>query len=484
MKRPFLIHALSAAALVACAPLPPAAQQAAQQSAPQPAQQQVQQPAVLHQPLPADAQTQAPSLLPIEHWRQASGAQVWLVHSPSLPMVDVQIDFDGGARRDPADQAGLATATASMLTKGVRAVAGQAALDEDQLGQAWADLGASFEASASRDRFTLHLRSLTDEQLLPKAVALAARQIGQSAWPEAVWQRERQRWSTALREAQTRPGVIAGQAFDQAVYGAHPYGYQVQPQTLAQIGVRDMQAFYARHVQPCQAKVSVVGRIGREQADRLVHELLAQLPQATVCKALPAVSEVQPLSQASSQRIPFAAEQAQVLIGQPGIRRDDPDFLALLVANHILGGSGFGSRLMEQVREQRGLVYGVSSSFSPGNHAGAFTIGLQTRADQAEAAVQLVHELVAEFVAKGPTEKELADAKANLIGGFALRIDSNAKLLGNVANIAWNDLPLDYLDTWTAKVQALSVADIHRALQKALQPQAMATVIVGLGDRP
>ncbi|WP_238944219.1 M16 family metallopeptidase [Allofranklinella schreckenbergeri] len=423
-----------------------------------------------------------PGLLPIEHWRQPNGAQVWLVRSPSLPMVDVQIDFDGGARRDPANQAGLAAATAAMLTKGVRAQAGQPALDEDGLGQAWADLGASFSASASEDRFTLHLRSLTDAALLPQAAALAARQIGHSAWPQAVWQRERQRWSASLREAQTRPATIAQQAFAHAVYGDHPYGYQTTEQTLARISVGDMQRFYAAHVQPCRAKVSIVGQIEREPASQLVAQLLSGLPQEA-CVALPELPAVAPLTGPSEQRLPFAAQQAQVLIGQPGIRRSDPDFLPLLVANHILGGSGFGSRLMEQVREKRGLTYGVYSSFSPGNHEGAFSIHLQTRADQAQAAADLVLQVVAEFVAQGPTDKELQDAKANLIGGFALRLDSNAKLLGNVANIAWNNLPLDYLDTWTHNVQALTGQDIHRAVQRVLRPDALATVIVG-GSAP
>lgn len=439
------------------------------------AKQQAQQTAQAAQ----QASQQKTALLPIEHWKQPSGAQVWLVHSPSLPMVDVQIDFDAGSRRDPAAQAGLAAATASMLSKGVRAEGAQPALDEDQLGHAWADLGASFDARAGRDRFSLHLRSLTDAKLLPKAVALAARQMGHSAWPQDVWQRERERWSASLREAQTRPAAIARQTFERAVYGDHPYGYQTTPQTLAAMSVRDMQAFYAAHIQPCRAKVSIVGQVDRAQADALVRQLLAGLPAA--CTTLPELAEIAPLQNASVQRIPFAAQQAQVLVGQPGIRRSDPDFLAMLVADHILGGSGFGSRLMEEVREKRGLVYGVSSDFAPGNHAGAFQISLQTRADQAPAALELVQQIVADFVANGPTEKEMRDAKANLIGGFALRLDSNAKLLGNVANIAWNDLPLDYLDNWTAKIDALSAADIHRAIARILKPEAMAVVVVGGG---
>jgi zinc protease len=149
------------------------------------------------------------------------------------------------------------------------------------------------------------------------------------------------------------------------------------------------------------------------------------------------------------------------------------------VGNHILGGGGFTARLTEEVREKRGLTYSVYSYFAPGLHAGAFTIGLQTRPDQAQQALTLVREVLAQFVKEGPTAQELQAAKDNLIGGFALRLDSNKKLLDNVSNIAWNNLPLDYLDTWTAQVQKLSVADVRAAFARAVQPEAMAAVVLG-----
>ena len=179
--------------------------------------------------------------------------------------------------------------------------------------------------------------------------------------------------------------------------------------------------------------------------------------------------------------IPFDSAQAHVLIGQPGYPRADPDYFPLLVGNYILGGGGFVSRLSEQVRQQRGLSYSVYSYFSPGLHAGAFTLGLQTRPDQAAEAVAVSREVVRRFVAEGPTAAELKAAKDFLIGGFALRIDSNGKLLDNLANIAWHGLPLDYLDTWTRHVAQVSAPEIRAAFQRKLQPQRMVTVIVG-GD--
>jgi zinc protease len=168
-----------------------------------------------------------------------------------------------------------------------------------------------------------------------------------------------------------------------------------------------------------------------------------------------------------------------VLIGQPGFKRDDPDFFALTVGNYILGGGGFVSRLTTEVREKRGLAYSVYSYFSPALHAGAFTLGLQTRPDQANQAVQVSRDVVAQFVSEGPTQAELQAAKDNLIGGFALRIDSNAKLLDNASNIAWNNLSLDYLDTWTKQVDKVTLADIKAAFARKLQPQKMVTVVVG-----
>ncbi len=422
------------------------------------------------------------ALLPIEHWTEPNGARVWLVESPAIPMVDVQVDFDAGARRDPAPQAGLAAAVALMSSKGVTAGgADEPALDENDLGEAWADLGASFGAQAGRDSFQYALRSLTEPDLLERAARLAARQIAQPSFPEPVWASERARWSAAIKESYTRPGPVASKAFASAVYGSHPYGQKPDEQTLARIDVADLKAFHQRAVSACGARVSIVGALNRAQAQTLVRRLLSRLPERSGadCAPLAPVPDAQPLQKPVQESIPFAAAQAQVLIGQLGIARRDPDFLALLVGNHILGGGAFTSRLMTEVREKRGLSYSVYSDFSPGLNRGAFVIGLQTRPDQAAQAVQVAHDTLARFVAQGPTEAELRAAKDNLIGGFALRIDSNRKLLANVANIAWNGLPLDYLEHWTDRVQALTVADIRAAFERHLQPDRMVTVVVG-----
>ena len=421
--------------------------------------------------------------IPIQHWSLANGAKVYLVESHAIPMVDVELDFDGGARRDPPGKSGLAAVAASMTSRGIAAGDGPA-LDENQLSEAWADLGGSFGGGAGADRMRFSMRSLTYPDLLPKAVQLAARQLGEPSFPEPIWLRDRERLSASIREANTRPATVAGHAFASAVYGSHPYGAEMTEASLAQISVADMRDYYRAHVEPCRAKVSLVGDVTRPQAEALVNKLLARLPQPPggACEALPAVPDVAPLTQARVEAIPFQSAQAHVLIGQPGYKRDDPDYFPLTVGNYILGGGGFVSRLTTEVREKRGLSYSVYSYFSPGLHAGAFTVGMQTRPDQTAQAVTVSRQVLARFVTDGPTDAELKAAKDNLIGGFALRIDSNRKLLDNVANIAWNNLPLDYLDTWTRQVERVTVADIKAAFHRKLQPDRMVVVTVGATD--
>ena len=427
--------------------------------------------------------TGAQAALPIQHWTLANGARIYLVSTNALPIVDAQLDFDAGSRRDPAAQAGLASVTATMVEKGVRAGRnGEPALDQNALGEAWADLGASFDVSAGTDRTSYSLRSLSDPALLNKAVALAAREIGEPSFPDDVWQRERERINAAIKEANTKPATVTGRAFAADVYGTHPYGQEVTEETLARIDTAAMRQRYQQLIVPCRAKLSIVGAVTRAEAESIANTLLSRLPGPEACTPLPAIAPVAALTAPKDDRIAFDSAQAHVLIGQPGYPRKDPDHFALTLGNYVLGGGGFVSRLMNEVREKRGLTYSIYSGFAPGLEAGAFRVGFQTRPDQAEEAVKVSREVLAKFVAEGPTAAELKAAKDNLIGGFPLLLDSNRKLIGNVANIAWHDLPLDYLDTWTARMNAVTAADVKAAFQRKLQPERMVTVVVGGKD--
>ena len=216
--------------------------------------------------------------LPIQRWTAANQAEVLLIESPALPMVDVQIDFDAGSRRDPATQAGLARAVSAMMSKGVRAREGAPALDENALGEAWADLGAMFGASAGSDRFSVTLRSLTVPDVLQSALQLAARQLADPTFASEVWSTERARFIAAIKEANSQPGTQAQRAYARAVYGTHPYGYEPDDTSLQAITPHDLRQFHDRYLTACRARVSIVGALNRAQAEAAVERLLSLLP--------------------------------------------------------------------------------------------------------------------------------------------------------------------------------------------------------------
>jgi zinc protease len=282
----------------------------------------------------------------------------------------------------------------------------------------------------------------------------------------------------ALKEADTKPESLADRAFQKAVYGAHPYALRVSGEvtSVEKVTVQDLRDFYARYYHAGDAVVAIMGDVSRAEAEAIAQNLTAQLPLATASATLP---EVALQIAASEQRITHPATQSHILLGAPGMARNDPDYFPLYVGNYILGGGGFVSRLMEQVREKRGLAYSVYSYFIPLKQPGAFQIGLQTKKEQADEALQLVRGTLAEFIAKGPTEKELLAAKQNIVGGFPLRIDSNRKILDYLSIIGFYNLPLTYLDDFTRNVEQVSVAQVRDAFARRVHPEQMATVIVG-----
>jgi len=220
----------------------------------------------------------------------------------------------------------------------------------------------------------------------------------------------------------------------------------------------------------------MIGAVTRERAAAIAEELTRGLPAGT--DPLP-LARLPAAPDRAERRIEHPASQSHVLVGQRGIARGDPDFFALTVGNYVLGGGGFVSRLYGEVREKRGLAYSVSSYFSPQIQPGPFAIGLQTRKDQADQALGVVREVLERFVREGPTAEELAAAKSNLIGGFALRIDSNGKILAQLSAIGFYGLPLDWLERWTDRVAAVTLEDVRAAFQRHIRPEAMVTVVVG-----
>jgi zinc protease len=426
------------------------------------------------------AEGTAHAALKIQSWQLDNGARVLFVENHSLPVLDVSVEFDAGARRDPAGKSGVASLTNAMLARGVRGA--QAAdgttepeIDEDHISDALADLAAQRGGSAGIDRAGVTLRTLSSaEQRLP-ALHLLARMLAHPAYPQGPFERDKARVMASIREALTKPESIADKALWKAMYGPHPYAQQPTVESVTPITREDLAAFHARHYVANRAVVSMIGDLTREEADRVARDLTRRLPQGEPLPAMPAVV----LQPTSEQRLPHPATQSHILIGAPSLTRGDPDFFPLMVGNYVLGGGGFVSRLTREVREKRGLAYSVYSYFSPLAQEGPFQAGLQTQKESTDAALKVVRDTIAQYLKEGPSAKEIAAAKSNLIGGFPLRIDNNRKILDNVAMIGFYGMPLDYLDTWTEHVRKVSLADIRAAFKRHLVDATVSTVIVG-----
>lgn len=412
--------------------------------------------------------------LSIQSWETDNGARVVFVSAPELPMVDVRVVFDAGSARD-GELPGLANITASMLDEG----AGD--WDADQLAERFDSIGANFDVAVKRDMAAFSLRSLTEESLLNKAVDMFATILGQPTFPHESFNRIRRNTLVALQNKKQSPGDIAQDLFYQNLFGAHPYATPVMgnEESIKTMREADLRAFYERHMVASNAVVAIVGQLNRGQAEVLANRVTAKLQTG---EAAPALPEVEELAEAKRVDQPHPSEQTHILVGQPGMRRGDRDYFSLYVGNHILGGSGFGSRIMKTIREERGLAYSSYSYFLPQRVKGAFIMGLQTSNGQAGQALELLHQVLTEFIDKGPTKDELEHAKMNITGGFPLRIDSNKDIVQYIAMIEFYDLPHDYLDTFNDKVQAVTPADIRDAFQRRIHPDKLLTVTVGNGN--
>ncbi|MDO9421817.1 MAG: pitrilysin family protein [Herminiimonas sp.] len=413
--------------------------------------------------------------LQIQSWTLPNGARVLFVENHTIPILDLSVDFDAGARRDPTGKSGVAALTNAMLARGIRAAqtSNELALSEAQISDAFADTAAIRGARLDDDRSGVTLRTLVSEREV--AVPLVGRLLAEPSFPQEFLTRDKARTIASIKESLTQPEAIADKAFSRLLYGAHPYGQQLTVESVTAITRDDLLAFHTAHYVANRAVVALIGDVTREQADKIAQELTRRLPQGAALPNLPVV----PVAKGAEERIPHQASQAHILIGMPAMARHDPDHFALTVGNYVLGGGGFASRLMQQVREKRGLTYGVSSYFNPMAQPGPFQIGLQTKKEQASEALKVTRDTMTEFLRDGPTAAELKGAKDNLIGGFSLRIDSNKKILENIAAIGFYQLPLDYLDTWTAKVAAVTTAQVKDAFNRKLQMDKLSIVVVG-----
>jgi zinc protease len=406
----------------------------------------------------------------IEYWKTGSGARVYFVENHSLPILDLSIDFSAGGSYDEIGRSGVASFTNHMLDTGADG------LSEEEIARRLADVGALMGGHFDSDRAGVTLRTLSSERERNQSLDILKRVIQRPEFPEKILEREKARAIVGLREAETQPESIVSRAFYRALYGKHPYGNLDTVESVSAIKRNDLVDFYRRYYSADRAVIAIMGDISKDEAQRIAETMVAQIPTTSSHQDIPSVAiPKDPVL----EKIAHPAAQAHILIGYPGITRDDPDYFSLVVGNYILGGGGFSSRLLEEVREKRGLVYSVHSYFLPLKQSGPFQIGLQTRKEEADAALKVVKDVLNNFLENGPTVKELNDAKSNIIGGFPLRIDSNREIVNYLALIGFYQLPLTYLDDYPKKVEKLTVNDIKSAFKRRIDPQRLVTIIVG-----
>jgi len=407
----------------------------------------------------------------IQHWVTANGMKVYFVPAPEISMIDVRVTFSAGSARD-GDVPGLATLTSDMLSQGADG------MTADQISEAFETVGAQFGSGALRDMAWLSLRSLSDPEYIQPALAAFASVLWQPDFPEGDFQRTRKRQLVTLDAEEANPGSIAEKAFFKALYGEHPYAHPSNGtlESVRNIQDKQVQAFYKQFYVAKNGLIAMTGDLDRKTAEKLAETLSGGLPQGEAGNALP---KVEPLTESKEIKIPFPSKQAHVLIGQPGIERGNPDYYTLYLGNHVLGGGGFTSRFVKEVRVKRGYVYSIYSYFMLMAGEGPFQVGLQTRGAQVDDALKVTRDTLIEFMTSGVNDKEINASKQNITGGFPLRIASNSDIVEYLGVIGFYGLPLDYLDTFTGNIEAVGKKEIVDAFKRRIFTDKMITVVVG-----
>jgi len=414
--------------------------------------------------------TDARALPNIDTWHTDKGLKVLYVNAPELPIIDLALTFDAGSARDEG-MSGVSSMMHSLLDKGT------GKLNADDVAAKFEDVGAQFGVSVDLDRSSATLRSLSDEELFSNALDLYIKVVTKPSFPQRDFDREKKRLLIALEDSDQRPGTIVSRTFHQMLYQDHPYS---QPsigtkESVEKIKLKNIERFHKKNIVTDNSVLAIVGDVTREQAQAIANKISQNLAKG---KKKEKISKVEP-SILEKKRVDFPSQQAHVRMGQTGIQRGHPDYFSLYVGNHVLGGGGFTSRLMKEIRSNRGLSYSVYSYFIPYEQPGPFMLGLQTRVDQVAEAIEVCEQVLTDFIENGPTQEELSLSKQSIINGFPLRVDSNKDMLGYLSMIGYYNLPTSYLSEFIQNVEQVTLEDVKRAFRKHLDLGSFVTVVVG-----
>lgn len=409
--------------------------------------------------------------LNIQHWQTGNGAQVYFVETPEVPMVEINVVFAAGSARD-SNKPGLSQLTNEMLNQGTKT------LNADQIAAAFDNVGAQYSDSVTRDMGVVSLQSLSDPKYLTPALQTFVNVLSSPTFPIDAFNRTQKQALNAITAQQQTPDTVAKNAFYATLYGDQPYGHPVlgTMTSVPTITASDLQNFYNQYYVAKNAIVTIVGAVKKEQAQNIANQVVNSLPSGQAASTL---LMTMPLTQARQQIIQFPSEQTNILIGGVGVDYNDPNYFPLMVGNTMLGGSPLTSLLFNEVREKRGLAYSAASAFVPYAAKGPFVVVLQTRNNQAKQAMQVVQQTLAEFIKQGPTDAQLAATKKKIVNAFPLSLLGNDAISNNLMTIGFYHLPLNYLDTYVAKVNAVTSEQVKQAFAQIVQPEKMVTVTVG-----
>lgn len=404
----------------------------------------------------------------IERVVTAGGIEAWLVREESLPLISVELGFRGGSAQDPEDKAGVSHMVASLLDEG----AGD--LDAKAFHERLEERAVQLSFSSTRDHVRGSLRTLVEHR--QHAFDLLRLALTAPRFDAEAVERVRAQLLARLRRESTSPNEMASRRWWETAFGKHPYGRPVQGtlESVPRIGPDDLRAYVRRVFARDTLKIAVVGDIDAATLAPLLDHVFGALPpKAVLAPVAPAVP------QGLGQRVfvPLDVPQAVVTFGGIGIPRKDPDFIAAYLVNHIVGGGSFSSRLYREVRENRGLAYGIHSSLVWLDHAALFIGGTATRSDRVGQTIDIIEREIRRIAEQGPTEEELAKAKAYLKGSYPLAFDSSSKIASQLVHIQLDELGIDYIHRRNGLIDAVTIEDALRAARRLLGGKVLVTVV-------
>jgi zinc protease len=404
----------------------------------------------------------------VQRVRSPGGIEAWLVREASVPLITMEFAFLGGASQDAADKAGTANMVAQLLDEG----AGD--LDARAFAQRLEERAIEMNFNIGRDYFRGTLRTLTENS--EQAFDLLRLALNAPRFDPDPVERVRTQVLSGLRRETTNPNSLSNRRWWETAFPGHPYGRQVSGtlETVPSITGDDLKAYPRRVFAREHLKVAVVGNVDAATVGVLLDRVFG---------ALPAKAELTPVAPATMRGlgrrevIPLDVPQAVVTFGGPGIARSDPDFIPAYVVNHILGGGSFSSRLYREIREQRGLAYSVHSSLVWLKGAAMFMGGTATRADRTGETLDIMEKEIRRLADQGPTEDELAKAKAYLKGSYALNLDTSTKIASQLVQIQIDELGIDYISRRNSLIDAVTLADTRRVAKRLLGDGLLTTVV-------